>query len=162
IISASSGALLTVLCLTLAAHISKPEYRGRAIGLVVMGISGSIVLGLPIGVSMGHAYGWRSPFILVAILTIILIAGVLLFFVKIPTSPPMSLKKQLQALRDQKVLFSHLTTFFFMAGHFTLYGYLTPFVISNMGLEGMWITIVYFVYGVAAVSGGGIAGASAD
>src|SRR5690625_394225 len=51
IISAASGALLTVLCLTLAAHISKPEYRGRAIGLVVMGISGSIVLGLPIGVS---------------------------------------------------------------------------------------------------------------
>src|SRR5699024_12102451 len=37
IISAASGALLVVLCLTLASHISEPAYRGRAIGLVVMG-----------------------------------------------------------------------------------------------------------------------------
>jgi len=162
IISAGSGALLTVLCLTLAAHISKPEYRGRAIGLVVMGISGSIVLGLPIGVSMGHAYGWRSPFILIAILTLILIACVFIFFGKAPSRPPVSLRKQLQAIKDKKVLFSHLTTFFFMAGHFTLYGYLTPFVISIMGLDGMWITVVYFVYGAAAVTGGGLAGLSAD
>jgi len=162
IISAASGALLTVLCLTLAAHISKPEYRGRAIGLVVMGISGSIVLGLPIGVSLGHVYGWRSPFILVAILTIILIVGVSIFFGKVPTNPPVSLKKQLQALYDKKVFFGHLTTFFFMAGHFTLYGYLTPFVITTMGFDGTWITIVYFVYGAAAVTGGGLAGMSAD
>ncbi|HLU76576.1 MAG TPA: MFS transporter, partial [Burkholderiales bacterium] len=61
IVTAASGALLTVLALAMAAHISRPENRGRAIGLVIMGISGSLVLGLPIGVSMGHAYGWRSP-----------------------------------------------------------------------------------------------------
>lgn len=162
IISAASGALLTVLCLTLAAYISKPEYRGRAIGLVVMGISGSIVLGLPLGVSLGHAFGWRSPFILVAILTILLMIGVAKFFGKIPTEPPLSLKKQLQALKNKKVFFAQLTTFFFLAGHFTLYGYLTPFVITTMGFGGTLITIVYFVYGAAAVTGGGFAGMSAD
>ena len=162
VISAASGALLTVLCLTLAAHISKPEYRGRAIGLVVMGISGSIVLGLPIGVSMGQAYGWRSPFILIALLAVILIVGVALFFGKVQSDPPVALKKQLQAIKGKKVLSGHLTTFFFMAGHFTLYGYLTPFVVSNMGLDGTWITIVYFVYGAAAVTGGGLAGILAD
>lgn len=162
IISASSGALLTVLSLTLAAHISKPEYRGRAIGLVVMGISGSIVLGLPLGVSLGHAFGWRSPFILVAILTIILFVCVMVFFGSIKTSPPASLKEQWNALKNKKVFFAHLTTFFFLAGHFTLYGYLTPFVISKMGFDGAMITIVYFVYGAAAVTGGGIAGICAD
>lgn len=162
IISAASGALLTVLSLTLAAFISKPDYRGRAIGLVVMGISGAIVLGLPIGVSMGHAYGWRSPFILIAILTILLIIGTSLFFGKIKTDPPLPLKQQLLALQDKKVLFGQLTTFFFMAGHFTLYGFLTPFVITTFGFGGALITIVYFVYGAAAVSGGGLAGLSAD
>ncbi len=82
IISAASGALLTVLCLTLATYISKPEYHGRAIGPVVMGISGSIVPGLPIGVSMGHAFSWRSPFILIAVLTILLIIAVIIFLEK--------------------------------------------------------------------------------
>lgn len=36
IVSAASGALLIVLCLTLASHISQPEFRGRAIGIVIM------------------------------------------------------------------------------------------------------------------------------
>lgn len=162
VVSAASGALLTVLCLTLASHISKPAYRGRAIGLVVMGISASIVLGLPIGVSLGHAFGWRSPFILVAILTIALIVGVFLFFGKIPSQAPLSLREQLLALNNKRVLFGHFTTFFFLAGHFTLYGYLTPFVKTTMGFDGTWITIVYLVYGAAAVTGGGVGGFSAD
>lgn len=162
IVSASSGALLVVLCLTLASHISKPAYRGRAIGLVVMGISGSVVLGLPIGVSLGHAFGWQSPFILVALLTIILMFGVLLFFGNVPTQKPVSLKEQLSAINDKKVLFGHLTTFFFLAGHFTLYGYLTPFLQMKLGFGGTLITIVYFVYGISAVSGGGLSGVAAD
>ena len=162
IISAASGALLTVVSLTLAAHISEPAYRGRAIGLVVMGISGSIVLGLPIGVSMGHAYGWRSPFVLVIVLAVLLMVGVAAFFGKVSTEKPAPLRKQLDALRGKKVLFAHLTTFFFLAGHFTLYGYLTPFVVSTMGFGGAVITLVYFVYGAAAVTGGGLAGMLAD
>lgn len=162
IISAASGALLTVLCLTLAAYISKPEYHGRAIGLVVMGISGSIVLGLPIGVSMGHAFGWKSPFILIAALTIMLMIAVSIFFGQVKTNPPVPLKQQFVALKDKKVMAAHLTTFFFMAGHFVLYGFLTPFVIITMDFGGMFITIVYFIYGAAAVSGGGLAGWSAD
>lgn len=162
VISAASGALLTVLCLTLAARIAAPEYRGRAIGLVVMGISGAVVLGVPIGVSMGHAYGWRSPFILVVVLTIALMVSVAAFFGKVPTDPPVSLTKQMQALRGRRVLAAHLTTFSFLAGHFTLYGYLTPFAILVMGFGGAAITAVYFVYGAAAVTGGGLAGISAD
>ena len=162
VITAASGALLTVLCLALASHISKPEYRGRAIGIVVMGISGSLVLGLPMGIGMGHAYGWRSPFILVAILAALLIVGVSAFFGSVPSSPPAPLQRQLHALRDRRVLFGHLTTFFFLAGHFTLYGYLTPFVIFTMAFGGSLVTLVYFVYGAAAVTGGGLAGMFAD
>lgn len=162
VITAASGALLTVLTLAIAAHISKPENRGRAIGLVVMGISGSLVLGLPIGVSMGHAYGWRSPFILVAVLATLLIGAVSAFFGNVPTNRPVPLKGQLHAVRDKKVLLAHLTTFFFLAGHFTLYGYLTPFVIFTMAFSGSLVTLVYFAYGTAAVTGGGLAGVSAD
>ena len=162
ILSAASGALLVVLCLTLAAHISSVENRGRAIGLVVMGISGSVVLGLPIGVSLGHAFGWRSPFILVTILTVLLILGVFLFFGKVIQKETLTLKDQIGTLKNRRVFFGHLTTFFFLAGHFTLYGYLTPYVQEAFGFAGTLITTVYFIYGLAAVTGGGLAGYSAD
>src|SRR5690625_2285241 len=80
VILAASGALLTVLSLALASRITAPEHRGRAIGLVIMGISASLVLGLPIGVSMGHALGWRSPFILNLALVALLFLSVNLYF----------------------------------------------------------------------------------
>lgn len=117
---------------------------------------------MPIGVSLGHEFGWRSPFLLVAILTILLIISVYLFFGEIKTAPPISLKEQVKVLRNKKILFGQLTTFFFLAAHFTLYGYLTPFVKTTMGFDGTLITIVYFVYGAAAVTGGGIGGYSTD
>lgn len=75
---------------------------------------------------MGHAYGWRSPFLLVALLAILLAGGVYAFFGSVPTSPPAPLKTLFHALRERKVLFAQLTTFFFLVGHYTLYGYLAP------------------------------------
>ena len=162
IILALSGSLLTVLCITLAANIVNPQYRGRAIGLVIMGISGSLVLGVPIGVALGHAFGWRSPFMLIAVLSVLLMVGIYFFMGRVAAKPPVPLGKQLATLKNRKLLFAQLTSFFFLAGHFTLYGYLTPFVNTTMGIAGTWLTIIYFLFGIAAVSGGGIGGLSAD
>lgn len=162
IVSAASGSLLVVLCITLASNIVDEEYRGRAIGLVIMGISGSIVLGVPFGVLLGHNFGWRASFVFIALLTVVLAVVVFLFMGQVAPKPVVPLREQLATLKNRKILFAQLTTFFFLAGHFTLYGYLTPFAIATMDLDGIWLSIVYFLFGLAAVSGGGIAGFSAD
>jgi len=163
VILAASGALLTVLSLALASRITAPEHRGRAIGLVIMGISASLVLGLPIGVSMGHALGWRSPFILNLALVALLFLSVNLYFGQVSINTQQTpLRKLIDSLKTKPILFAHLTTFFFLAGHFTLYGYLTPFVGIKLGFAGSLITVVYFIYGLAAVTGGGLAGYLTD
>ncbi|MDO6575657.1 MFS transporter, partial [Staphylococcus pasteuri_A] len=71
IISAASGSLLVVLCVTIASNIVKQEYRARAIGVVFMGISASLVLGVPIGLMLGNAFGWKAPFVLILVLTLL-------------------------------------------------------------------------------------------
>lgn len=162
VISAASGSLATVLCINLASRIVAPQYRGRAIGLVVMGISGSLVLGLPIGVLLGNLFNWRVPFILVAILTIILLITMRVSLGKVEAGETIPLREQVRTLKNYRVLFAHLTTFFFLAGHFTLYGFLTPYVKTTMGFAGITISILYFIYGAAAVSGGGLTGITSD
>ncbi len=162
VITAASSSLLVVLSITLASNIVAQQYRGRAIGLVVMGISGSIVLGVPIGVMLGHSFGWKAPFFVIAILTVFLMVTVYFLMGKIASPPVVSLRKQVATLKNHKVLFAQLTTFFFLAGHFTLYGFLTPFANSLLGLNGAWITLVYLLFGIAAVTGGGIGGFSSD
>src|SRR5690606_26413649 len=60
IVSAATSSLLIVLCITMASDIVSAKYRGRALGIVNMGVSGSIVLGLPIGLALGDVFGWRA------------------------------------------------------------------------------------------------------
>lgn len=162
IISAMSGALLVNLCLVMAPSIVKAKYRGRAIGIVSMGISGSIVLGLPIGLILGDAFNWRAPFVLIAILTLVSMIGVHFLMHKVDPKPSIPLSKQLATLKNNKILFAHLTMFLFLAGHTVLYAYFKPFLHTTMGISGPLVSIIYLIFGIAAVSGGGLGGTFAD
>lgn len=162
IVSACSGALLINLCLILAPSIVSTKYRARAIGITSMGISGSIVLGLPIGLVIGETFNWRAPFVLIAVLTVISAIGVYLLMEEVPPKQAVPLKKQLATLTDRKILFAHITMFLFLGGHSVLYSYLKPFLTTTMNIDGVIISIIYFIFGIAAVSGGGLGGVFAD
>lgn len=162
IISATSGSLLTILCITIASSIVVQKYVGRAIGLVVMGISGSLVLGVPIGLALGNTFGWQAPFILITILTALLIVGIFLFMEKIDPQPSIPIREQMATLKEGKILFAHLTMFLFLAGHMMLYAYFTPFLKILLGLDGTWVSLIYLVFGIAAVTGGGLGGLLVD
>lgn len=162
IISAASSSLLIVLCIVMASSIVDSTHRGRAIGIVSMGVSGSIVLGLPVGLALGDAFGWRAPFLLITILTILSMIGVYFLMGRVAPKPQVPLKKQLAALTNRKVFFALLTTCIFLAGHTTLYAYLKPFLQTTMDLSTNWISIVYFLFGIAAVSGAAVGGAFSD
>ncbi|WP_431804332.1 MFS transporter [Halobacillus andaensis] len=162
IISAASGSLLVVLGITIASSIVQKEFQARAIGIIYMGISGSLVLGVPIGLTLSNAFGWRSPFLLVAVLTVASMIGVTFLLEKIEPKPALPVKQQIRTLKNSKVFSAQLTSFLFLTGHLTLYAYLTPFLKTTLGLNGTWVSIVYFIFGVAAVSGGGIGGLISD
>lgn len=162
IVSALSASLLIILCLVMAPTIVDPKYRGRAIGIVSMGVSASLVLGVPLGLMLGNAFGWRAPFVLISILALLSIIGVVLFMDKVEPRPSIPLSQQLASLKNKKIFFAQSTTLLFMAGHTTLYAYLTPFLKTTMGMQGNWVSIAYLIFGIAAVTGGGFGGTLAD
>ncbi|MFZ0369121.1 MAG: MFS transporter [Halobacillus sp.] len=162
VLTAASGSLLVVLGVTIASAIVENQYRGRAIGIIFMGISGSLVLGVPIGLTIGNAFGWRVPFLLISILTLVSMIAVAFTLERIKPKPVISIKEQIHSLKDKKIFSAQLTSFLFLTGHLTLYAYLTPFLKTTLGLDPAWVSIAYFIFGVAAVSGGGIGGMAAD
>ncbi|MEK3820772.1 MFS transporter [Cytobacillus sp. FSL W8-0315] len=162
VLAAASGSLLIALCMTMASYIVTEEYRARAIGIVFMGISASLVLGVPIGLMLGNVFGWRAPFVLISALTVISMAGVHFFMGKVAPKPAVPIGIQLKTLKSRKIALTQITSFLLMTGHLTFYGYLTPFLKMKMGLDGNWVSIVYLIFGIAAVIGGGIGGLLAD
>ncbi|OPA78321.1 hypothetical protein BVG16_10545 [Paenibacillus selenitireducens] len=49
IIQGVSGGIATVVAMAVATRLVEKERRGRAIGIILMGLSSSLVLGVPIG-----------------------------------------------------------------------------------------------------------------
>jgi len=162
ILAAASGSFIIVLSTTMASRMVKPEYQGRAIGIVFMGISGSLVLGIPLGILIGNALGWRQVFVMIAILTAIIMITVWFTMERLAPAPIVPLKTQVKALRNKKMLAIHLATLFVLAGHLTLYAYFTPFLQETLGLNTTMVTIIYGIFGLAAVAGGGLGGAVSD
>ena len=101
VICAASGSLIIALSVTLASSVVEPHFRARAIGIIFMGISGSLVLGVPLGLVLGNAYGWRAPFVLISILTVMAIACISLFLTKVPPTSVLSIREQIATLKDK-------------------------------------------------------------
>ncbi|MED3553706.1 MFS transporter [Cytobacillus praedii] len=162
VLTATSTALIVVLSLTIAAKIVTPAHRAKALGLIYMGISSSLVLGVPLGILISNTFGWRIIFLGIAVLSIGSMVLISLFLERIPGEKTIPLSQQLKAVASAKLGSAHLATLFMLAGHYTLYAYFTPFLETNLQLNSNWISICYFIFGIAAVAGGAFGGTLSD
>ncbi|OPA75167.1 MFS transporter [Paenibacillus selenitireducens] len=161
-LSASSSSLIVVLSITMASQMVEPKYRARAIGTIYMGVSGSLVLGVPLGMILGNAYGWRAPFFMISCLSVLAMIAIGRYIRKTPPVPSLPLRTQLKTLRNGKIISAHLISIFMLTGHLTLYAYLTPFLQETLHINTSLLSVFYFIFGIAAVAGGGIGGWVSD
>ncbi|MBS4201767.1 MFS transporter [Bacillus sp. FJAT-49732] len=162
VLSAMSTALIVVLSLTIAAKVASPTHQAKAVGLIYMGISSALVLGVPLGILISNALGWRVIFLGIALFALVSMVLISIFLERIPGEKTIPLSQQLKAVGSAKISSAHLATLFMLAGHYTLYAYFTPFLETNFHLNSYWISICYFVFGIAAISGGAFGGILSD
>ncbi|MFP3886443.1 MFS transporter [Priestia filamentosa] len=162
IITAGSTALIVVLSLTIAPKIVAPTHRAKAVGVIYMGISSSLVLGVPIGILVTNAFGWRTVFLGIAFLSILSLVLISIFLERIPVDKLVPISKQIKSLKSGKIIGAHLATLFMLAGHYTIYAYFTPFLEEVLNLNQQWVSLCYFLFGIAAVFGGGLGGTLSD
>lgn len=162
VLTAMSTALIVVLSLTIAAKIVAPSHRAKALGLIYMGISSSLVMGVPLGILISNTFGWRIIFLGIALLSIGSIILIAIFLERIPGENAVPLSQQIKAVASTKIGSAHLATMFMLAGHYTIYAYFTPFLESELHLNSSLISICYLLFGIAAVSGGAFGGILSD
>jgi DHA1 family putative efflux transporter-like MFS transporter len=64
--TAASGGIFVAVAVTMAVNLASPSRHGFVIGAILMGFSGALVLGVPLGMAMAASHGWRSVFILIS------------------------------------------------------------------------------------------------
>ncbi|MGE7840262.1 MFS transporter [Lysinibacillus sp. NPDC093712] len=162
ILSAMCASLLVSLCITIASQISDDSHTARAIGLVLMGVSASLVFGVPFSLWLGSELGWRAPFLFIAILTLLLMLLVFLALGKIEPNKKLPLKAQVKAIKDRKILLIHSISIVFFTGHMTLYAYLTPFLQSTLHLSEKSLSLMYLIIGLFSIFGSLLGGYFTD
>ncbi|MEV0826598.1 MFS transporter [Nonomuraea rubra] len=123
VVAAAGAAMFTPTSSAVANALTEPERRGRALALVMGGLSVSSAIGVPLGTWLGEAAGWRATLWLVAGLGLVGLVGVaaLVPEVRIPVSG--RLRERFEPLRDRGVLAVMVTQLLMFAAGFTAYTY---------------------------------------
>lgn len=145
-----------------AADLARPGRKGRAVSLVMLGLAVSNVLGVPAATWLGQHAGWRSAYLLVAVLGAITVALVLTFVPHHPGTPEASRRGELRAFRDPQVLLTLLAGAIGFGGIFSMYTYIAPTVTEVAGLPEDRVPVYLLLFGLGMVVGTWLAGRLAD
>ncbi|MGG4219003.1 MFS transporter [Paenibacillus jamilae] len=162
VIQGASGGMATVVAMAVATRLVEKEKRGNAIGIILMGLSSSLVLGVPIGTFFSEMFGWRVLFILIGILSVL---PLLVIYKKVPSikeEEKVTLSMQLSILKNPTILIALVITLFYVGGYATLFTYITPFLQETSSLSMTEISGVLFLAGVCSFVGSRVGGQLAD
>lgn len=161
-LAAAGAGMFTPVSAAVAAGLSPPETRGRALAAVVFGLTLAQVAGVPAGGFIAYTFGWRAAFWLILALAAV---GIALVWTRVPRGlrfQPVSLGDLAAVLRDRLAMGAVLFTASFLGAVFILYTYLAPLLSDSMGWGRDGITLVLVIYGVGAVIGNLAGGWMAD
>ncbi len=157
-----SGGTAIVVAMAVATRLVEREKRGTAIGIILMGLSSSLVLGVPIGTFLSSMIGWKALFAAIGLITLI---PMIVVYRRIPSmkeQEPVTLGMQLSILKDKRILLAVAVTLFYVGGYSTLFTYLTPFLQESANLSITEISGILLLAGICSFLGSSLGGVAAD
>ena len=145
-----------------AASLSKPSRKGRAVAQVMLGLSVANVIGVPAATVLGQELGWRAAFWAVAALGVVTLGLVTWFVPSCPGDAGASGRRELAAFGIPQVWLTLLVGAIGFGGMFAVYSYIAPVVTDVSGLGERSVAIYLLSFGLGMVVGTWVAGIMAD
>ncbi|MDO9499043.1 MFS transporter [Falsiroseomonas sp.] len=159
VVTALAAAL--VLPAVAASMLVPAAQRGRAIAMVMAGLTLAFSFGIPLGTAIGGALGWRATFVFAGSLAAVAALAVWVGLPRLPSTDRGGAASLRMALRPDiiAVLGTSLLAF---AGLFCIAAYLGPIVTATTRIEGSGIGAVQVFVGLGSLLGIGLGGRLAD
>jgi predicted MFS family arabinose efflux permease len=159
LLAGAVDATLWAMLVGYAARMVAAERRGRAIAIVLAGITVALCLGIPAATAVATTIGWRACFAALAALAVVLVAWVRWKAPNLPgeaTAGRVPLRRVAALPGIPTVL---AVTLLLLLGHQATYTYLAPLA-ERAGLGHP--SLVLFVFGIATVAGIWMVGSLVD
>ncbi|MCX4669078.1 MFS transporter [Streptomyces sp. NBC_01381] len=149
--------------ISLAARLTRPEVRGRAIAVALNGLMLGTLLGLPLSTVIGEHLGWRAAFWAITGLTVL---AALATLVGVPhmerADDGGDLRQELGAFRNPRLWLTLTTSTFIIGATFSAFSYLNPILTEVTGFATGTVPLLLIAYGAATVIGNTVVGRFAD
>jgi len=145
-----------------AAGVSAPQQRGKAIGVIMGGMAGGTVLGVPLSLLLAQQLGWTAALWLVAVLGALALAGLLWQLPALPVAQAMSLRRKLALLADGPVLLILLVSLLAAVASLGMYTFIAPLLTWSAQGKAMSATPFLWAWGVGGIAGSVLVGPWAD
>lgn len=146
------------IALSVAADTLSDGQSSKGVSIVFGGFTIASVIGVPIATLMASLFNWQSSFILCAIINVLSFLGILFFMPSINTIKKQTLASHTKILKKPILWISFLLSFFMIASMYSTYGYMADFLSKVTRMNGMQISSMLFVFGLAGVAGNWVAG----
>jgi DHA1 family inner membrane transport protein len=145
-----------------AASLAPRGREGRAVAMVMLGLSVANVVGVPAATWMGQSLGWRSAFWVaaaLALLTAMLVTGLV---PACPGNADATGRRELRLFAEPQAWLTLLAGAIGFGGMFALYSYIAKVVTEVGGLAEGAVPVFLLAFGVGMVAGTYVAGPLAD
>lgn len=162
ILAAAGAGIFTPVAAAVAAGLSAPGNRAKALAAVFFGMTMSQVLGLPLGSFIAYTFGWRAAF---AVVLLVLLPCLWLVWTIVPRGlsfQPVTLHDLGRMMRNGRLMLAAGFTASFLTAGYVVNTFLAPLLSQNLGWGRDGITLALLVCGIGAVLGNMMGGALSD
>ena len=141
-----------------AAALAAPDRRASAVGLVMLGLTGATLAGVPLAAALGQMYGWRAAFVLVGAIALLAVVLIWRHVPDMPVRAGMSPLRELGALARPQVWLTLGIAAIGFGGMFAVFSYIKPLLTEVSGVPLNGVPVVLALFGLGMV-GGNLVGA---
>ena len=125
----------------------------RALSIIFSGVSAATIVAAPVGIYLGHLFGWRAVFLMAAGLSAITLIAQAATLPRMPAAGSASLGTLVEVLKRHGVAIGMVCAMLVFIGHFAFFTYLRPFLEFTTGAGIAMISGVLLGFGVANLLG---------
>jgi DHA1 family inner membrane transport protein len=148
------------VAMVVAVSLVPPAGRGRAVAIVLAGLTISNIVGVPIGTAIGNVWGWRATFWAMFALGIVAIAAAVTLLPRSAgaSSRPAGLGTEVRVLARQQVWTSLIIMLMLMMAQFIPFTYIAPMLrnVTHLGEDAVpWMLLLIGLGSTLGVFAGG-------
>ncbi|BCG92781.1 MFS transporter [Mesorhizobium sp. 131-2-1] len=125
----------------------------RAMSIILTGVSVATVTAAPVGAFVGDVWGWRTAFMIAAVVGALALLVQLATIPRLPPAGVASVRTLLEVLKRPMIRAALLVVLLVASGHFAGFTYVRPYLEVVPALPIETISLVLFGYGIGGFFG---------